>query len=110
MPDSLAIGSDGDFVRVPITPMTAARIADAFGCYLPTRKIVDEVYKAATVKLEPRPLTKDREAATTFLEHSRIIESQRANQKVGNLVAGIKKDIVVTNRLGERANRVAIYG
>ena len=110
MPDYLAIGSDSDFIRLPMTPTTAARIADAFGCALPTRKIVDEVYGAAKVKLEPRPLTKDRESATTFLEHNRIIEGQRAGQKLGDIVAGIKKDVVVTNRLGERANRVAIYG
>jgi hypothetical protein len=110
MPDYLAIGSDSDFVRVPMTPMTAARIADAFGCALPSRKIVDEVYRAAKVKLEPRPLTKDRESATTFLEHNLIIERQRAGQKLGDIVAGIKKDVVVTNRLGERANRVAIFG
>ena len=45
MPDYLAVGSDADFVRVPMTPMTAARIADAFGCALPTRKVVDEVYR-----------------------------------------------------------------
>ena len=32
MPDYLAIGGDPDFVRVPMTPMTAAHIADAFGC------------------------------------------------------------------------------
>ena len=29
---------------------------------------------------------------------------------VTGLVAGIKKDVVVTNRLAERSNRVAIYG
>ena len=110
MPDYLAVGSDTDFVRVPMTPMTAARIADAFGCALPTRRIVDEVYRAATVKLEPRPLTKDRESVTTFLEHNRIIEGQRTGRKLGELVAGVKKDVVMTNRLGERANRVAIYG
>lgn len=110
MPDYLAVGSDVDFVRVPMTPLTAALIADTFGCALPTRRMVDEVYKAATVKLEPRPLTKDREAAPTFFEHNGIIETQRAGQKLGELVAGIKKDVVVTNRLGERANRVAIYG
>lgn len=110
MPDYLAVGSDSDFVRVPITPMTAARIADAFGCALPSRKIVNEVYQAATVKLEPRPLTKNRESAATFLEHNNIIEKQRASHQFGALVAGIKKDVVVTNRLGERSNRVAIYG
>src|SRR5262245_9451451 len=47
MPDYLAVGSDADFVRIPMTPMTAQRIADAFGCALPTRKISDEVYKNA---------------------------------------------------------------
>jgi hypothetical protein len=110
MPDYLAVGSNSDFVRVPIAPMTAARIADAFGCALPTRKIVDEVYKSASVKLEPKPLTEAREAAATFLKHNAIIEAQRAGQKLGELVAGIKKDVVVSNRLEEKPNRVAIYG
>jgi hypothetical protein len=110
MPDYLAVGSDADFVRVPMTPMTAARIADAFGCALPTRKVVDEVYRAATVKLDPKPLTEDREAAATFLRHNALIEEQRAGRKLGELVAGIKKDVVVTNRLSEKPNRVAIYG
>jgi hypothetical protein len=110
MPDYLAIGSDMDFVRVPMTPRTAARIADAFGCALPTRKVVDEVYRAAGVKLEPKPLTQDRESSGTFLRHNSIIEEQRAGKKLGELVAGIKKDMVVSNRLDEKLNRVAIYG
>lgn len=110
MPDYLAVGSDADFVRVPMTPQTAARIADAFGCSLPTRKMADAVYQAATVKLEPRPLTEARESPATFLRHHRLIEGQRAGRPLGELVAGIKKDVVVTNRLAERPNRVAIYG
>lgn len=110
MPDYLAVGGDADFVRVPMTPMTAARIADAFGCALPTRKIVDDVYRTATAKLEPRPLTKDRESSATFLEHHAIIERQRVGRKLGELVAGIKKDVVISNRVGDRPNRVAIYG
>lgn len=110
MPDYLAVGSDSDFVRVPMTPQTAARIADAFGCALPTRKIVDEVYRAAMVKLEPKPMTEERESAATFLRHNAIIEEQRAGKKLGELVAGIKKDVVVSNRLAEKPDRVAIYG
>jgi hypothetical protein len=93
-----------------MTPQTAARIADAFGCALPTRKVVDEVYRAAAVKLEPGPLTEDREAAATFLRHNALVEDQRAGRRLGELVAGVKKDVVVTNRLAERPNRVAIYG
>lgn len=110
MPDYLAVGSDSDFVRVPMTPQTAARIADAFGCALPTRKIVDEVYRSASAKLEPKPMTEDRERPATFLRHNALIEEQRAGKKLGELVAGIKKDVVVSNRLAERPNRVAIYG
>ena len=110
MPDYLAVGSDADFVRVPMTPQTAARIADAFGCALPTRKIVDEVYRAAEVKLEPEPLTENREAPATFLRHNALVDAQRAGKAPGPLVAGIKKDVVVSNRLAEKPNRVAIYG
>lgn len=110
MPDYLAVGSDSDFVRVPMTPMTAQRIAEAFGCALPTRKIVDEAYKAASVKLAPLPLTEAREATATFAKHHSLIEEQRAGRSLGEPVAGIKKDVVVTNRLAEKANRVAIYG
>jgi len=110
MPDYLAVGTDADFVRLPMTPMTAQRIADAFGCSLPTRKIVDEVYRQASVKLEPLPLTDQREAVATFASHHDLIEKQRTGKELGALVVGTKKDVVVTNRLGEKPNRVAIYG
>jgi hypothetical protein len=110
MPDYLAIGSDDDFVRAPMSPQTACRIAEAFGCSLPTRKIVDAIYAQATVKLKPRPLTDSREAVATFVQHHEIIEGQRKAAKLGEIVAGIKKDLVLTNRLNERPNRVAIYG
>lgn len=110
MPDYLSIGSDTDWVRVPMTPGTAQQIADRFGWVLTTRKIADAVHAQATVKLEPRPLTEEREAVMTFLRHHRIIEEQRAGKPLGALVAGIKKDVVITNRLQERPNRVAIYG
>ncbi|MDZ4688687.1 MAG: hypothetical protein SH850_26740 [Planctomycetaceae bacterium] len=107
--DYLSVGSDADFVRVPLTPQTAQRIAEAFGCSLPTRKMVEDITRHATVRLKPQPMTKDREAASTFLQHHRLIEEQWGDQQRG-LVAGIKKDIVITNRLGERPKRLAIYG
>ncbi len=109
-PDYLSVGSDEDFVRVPVTPMTARAVADAFGCTLPTSKMVDDIYDQAPVKLAPLPLTEDRETVTTFLQHNGLIEWQRRGQTLGGLVAGIKKDIVITNRLKEKPGRVAIYG
>jgi hypothetical protein len=110
MPDYLAVGSDADWVRVPMNPYTAQRVADAFGCQLPTRKIADAAAKAAVVKLVPLPLSIDREAPATFAKHHALIEAQHAGEPLGNLVSGVKKDVVVTNRLAERPNRVAIYG
>ena len=110
MPDYLAIGSDDDFVRMPMVPYTAQAFADAYGFVLPTRKMVNAIWSAATVKVEPRPLTQERESPLTFLQHHRIIESQLTTATRGELVAGHKKDVVLTNRLAERADRVAIYG
>ncbi len=109
-PDYLAIGSDDDFVRVPMTPMTAQAVADAFGCTLATRKMVNDIYGQAQVKLGPLPLTEDRTSVTTFLQHHGLIEWQREGKPLGALVAGIKKDVVVSNRVQEKPNRVAIYG
>jgi hypothetical protein len=110
MPDYLAVGSDQDFFRLPLTPLTAQHLADMMGCVLPTKKMVDAIYSQATVRLEPHPLTESREALATFWEHHQIIERQRQGHEIGTLLGGIKKDVVVTNRLTERPNRVAIYG
>lgn len=110
MPDYLAVGSNQDFVRVPLTPMTAMRIADRFGCALPTRKMVNDIYAQSELKLEPRPLTMEREAVKTFVEHNAIIEMQRQDKPLGLLVAGIKKDVVTTPLLLARPNHVAIFG
>src|SRR5205085_10115056 len=71
MPDYLSIGSDADFVRIPMTPYTAQAFCDAFGFVLPTRKMVNDIWAAATTHLDPRPLTQEREAPQTFLQHHR---------------------------------------
>ena len=54
-PDYLGIGTDDDWVRVPLTPNAAQKIADSLLCLLPTRKMVDDIYVQAKVKLEPVP-------------------------------------------------------
>ena len=110
MPDYLAIGSDTDFVRMPMTPQTAQKIADRFGCTLPTRKLVDAIDRVAEVRIAPHPMTKDRETIATFAEHSRIVEKQRGDKPLGLLTIGTKKDIVLTPRIFEKPERLAIYG
>lgn len=109
-PDYLSIGSNKDFARIPLTPMTAQKIADSLHCFLPTRKIVNDIYKAAKVKLDPVPMYAFRDSAVTMYQHNLIIERQRRLQK--GLIAGIKKDVVITGMLTRslKPNRVAIYG
>jgi hypothetical protein len=110
MPDYLAIGSDADFVRMPMTPYTAQAFCDAFGFVLPTRKMVGDIFTAATTHIEPSPLTVERESPLTFMQHHRIIEDQLKGIERGTFVSGIKKDVVVTNKLLEKPSRVAIFG
>jgi hypothetical protein len=110
LPDYLAVGKDDDWVRIPLTPMAAQSIADSFQCFLPTRKLVDAIYRSAVIKLEPQPLFAFRDSSPTMLHHHLIIEGQRKGQK--GLIAGIKKDVVISGKINQdkRPNRVAIYG
>jgi len=113
-PDYLAVGSDADFARLPLRPATAQRVADRFGCLLPTREIVDAVWAAAAVQLTPAPLSPGPQMTSSayFLTHQRRIEAQWAAQGAsrGSLTAGHKKDVVLSARLRTRPDRVAIYG
>ena len=110
--DYAAIGTDDDFVRMPMSPITAQRLADLFGCVLPTRKLVDAIYGAAALKLAPLPLPPGPQMMSNdyYRRHHDAIEKQRGGRGVGVLVAGHKKDVVVTKRLVLRTDRVAIYG
>lgn len=110
--DYLAIGNDNDFVRFPMNPITAQRVADQFGCVLPTKKLVDIIYRSADVKLSPSTLRPGKSMVQTrqWLKHHRLIENKMHRSDRGRLVAGHKKDVVISNRLRRYRARVAIYG
>jgi hypothetical protein len=95
-----------------MTPMTARACADALGASLITRKMSADVFRSAALTLPPQPLTDARESAATFFQHHQMIEAQRlaSGKPAGIFVAGIKKDVVISNRLFEQPHRVAIYG
>lgn len=112
MPDYFAVGSDSDFVRVPMTPILAQRIAKHLGYILPTKKIVDAIYEQADIKLTPQPMPYDSEMVTPnrFYLHDQIIKAQQPEFLLGTLIAGHKKDIIVSKKLETNVNHVAIYG
>ncbi|SKA05887.1 hypothetical protein [Sediminibacterium ginsengisoli] len=109
-PDYLAVGNSKDWARIPLTPMAAQVIADSFHCFLPTRKIVDDIYRQAVVKLDPVPMYAFRDSSVTMWQHHLIIEGQRGGRK--GLIAGIKKDVVLSGKVSRdaRPDREAIYG
>ena len=114
MPDYLAIGDDRNFVRVPFGLPSARRIATDFNMVLPTPQMVDLIYRASDVRLQPSPMPPGGAMTTTsyFQRHNTTVEAQRraSGGAVGLLVSGHKKDVVLTRRLSAAPGRVAIYG
>jgi hypothetical protein len=114
LPDYLAVGSDKDFVFVPLGLEAALDVAERFGFDLPTPKLVDAIYEESAVKLAPQPLPAgDRMRSTDYVvHHTQLITRQRSElgAPLGELTAGDKKDLVLTSRLWQIPGRVAIYG
>ena len=111
--DYLAIGTDQDFVRAPLTGPAAQLIASEMGYALPTAALVAEIYKQADVKLRPQPTNwylyaNAMRKGSNYVLFNRTIETQRQGR--AGLVAGHKKDVVATNLLDAYPGRVAIYG
>lgn len=112
--DYVAVGADEDYLLAPLTPSTAQRLADRLDCTMPTPTMVDAIYATAEGKLAPAPIPPS--AAMTsvpvFLDHNDIIRTQRVAVRPlsGALVAGHKKDVVISAKLAAHTNKVAIYG
>jgi hypothetical protein len=113
-PDYLAIGSDRDFLRIPMNLHTALAIAERFGFVLPTRKMVDAIYLQSRHRLVPQPLPAGDQMRSTqyYWAHNELIDdqAQALGAQLGELVSGDKKDVVLTNRLAQHLGRIAIYG
>ncbi|MDA0746013.1 MAG: hypothetical protein O2954_05800 [bacterium] len=112
MPDYLAIGTNEDFLRIPLTYSTAIEVARVFHLSLPTPKLVDNIYQQAVRHFKPQPMKPGPKMRSSeyYLEHEKKIEAQQPDLPLGELVAGHKKDVVITNRLNKKPGRIAIYG
>lgn len=116
LPDYLTIGTTDDRIRMPMFPMTAQRIADAWNCILPTPKMVDIFWKQATNKLAPMPwgppydssmMSNDR-----LIKQNEKIESFIKKNKIdcSKLTAGHYKDVVISVQMNTNHDHVGIYG
>lgn len=110
--DYLCLGTDDDPLYVPLWPVNAQRIADAWDCIMPTTKIVDIIWQHAN-KVNPAPwgapYDVSMSSTTRIIAHSERVKRSTSAFR-GQLVAGHKKDVVLTNKLLERKDKVAIYG
>ena len=117
--DYLAIGEPGDYMRMPLTPRNAQRVADLFSVQLPTRKMVDAIYAAAPAKLTMKGEVPNRGAdLNQYLAHSRRVDAQiAAFGGPARPTAGGMKDVIVAKTIPYddgprpvRPGKVVIYG
>lgn len=111
--DYLGIGDDADWFRMPMTPTLGQQLADRLACVLPTRRMVDAIWAAAPLQLQPFPYSPavyNILSVDLFHQHHLQIETQRGGQPQQLLTAGIKKDVVASALIGSWPGRVVIYG
>ena len=120
IPDYLAIGTDADYFLEPMTPLLAQRLCDLLGCTLPTRKMVDQIWAHAAVKMAPQPIAPSAEMITVpvFAQHNYMVGIQRDtftnSYPLGALVGGDKKDVIISSKIYTNfsgpSKPVVIYG
>lgn len=116
MPDYLSIGTDQDYVRMPMNPHTAQSIADKYDCTLPTRKMVNDIWKASVNKLVPKPWGPPYDSSmmstNRIIVQNQKIQAQLAGKDYKALTAGHKKDVILSQTLAPNnpKKRVCIYG
>jgi hypothetical protein len=107
-----------DGIRMPVGFSRALEIAKKHDMLLPTKDMVDSIWRAADIQLAPRPLSPNNTGDSRFYNniadskwfhtHNDLIEDQLRNyDRFGKLIAGHKKDIVANDN---NSSRVAIYG
>lgn len=118
VPDYLAIGCDTNYFLCPMTPLLAQRLADYMNCILPTRKMVNQIWTAASCKLAPSTIPPSAQMTTipVMSQHNTTVWGQRSavisTYPLGTLTGGDKKDVVISNIIygNPSPGRVVIYG
>lgn len=119
-PDYMCVGASNNYLLMPMTPILAQRVARLLRCSLPTRKMVKTIWEQAPVKLIPAPIPASPAMITVpiFSQHNSMVWAQRQAvldaQPLGSLVAGHKKDVVISALLLTNFHKsltpVVIYG
>jgi hypothetical protein len=113
-PDYLRFGDDSDSIIANMSHDHATEIAEKMGCMLPTRKMVDLIYQNAATKMSPIPMQWGPQMQSTnyMIQNNSLIESQKRSRGAvdGTLLAGHKKDVVISAQAHRNPGRESIYG
>ncbi len=115
-PDYLCLGSNEDYIRMPLSGTGAQKVMNALNCSLPTVKMVNDIYAQSVNKLVATPYGPPYDSSMMSASRIQWINDKIEKQLVGKdrtgLTEGHKKNVVLTNKLGTNnpKKRVAIYG
>jgi hypothetical protein len=117
MPDFLCLGQDTDFFHIPMTPPAAKSWMQKNNFSLPTKTMANQIFKQCEVKVRPftfGSLSKEvqnlrMENTAVYVDQSKKIQAV-IGSNLGKLIAGHKKDVVLSNGILAHPHNVAIYG
>lgn len=109
--DVLSVGSDDDYLRISLNGKSAKKLLDTINCMMPTKKMCDDIFRLADLKLNPLPMGASSAMSNTqtLINHNVGISKQIAGRDF-KLITGHKKDTVIAKHLLEDRSRCAIYG
>lgn len=111
-PEYLEVGSDDDPLPFPLDLPSAAKVALAWHCGLPTPRMVTAIHDQAHYRVDPRPLPPDvlMDSMEYLLRHRELVWSALGKLPEPGILSGDKKDVVLTPQLIDRPGKEAIFG
>lgn len=108
--DFFSLGTDADYIRMPMWPVTAQCILDSWHCILPTPRMVEQIHKQAAPIVMPTTST-ERGSTEAYASTNARINAAVAKAKVplGGLISGHRKDVVISKGLAAHPGNVVIY-
>ncbi len=116
LPDFFCLGTDEDYLYVPMGALNAERVGALFGARLPTVKLVNDIY-AASMKLQAEPWGPPYDGSMSWTSRwpkqtAKVRKQLEAREApLGTLVEGHLKNVVVSNKMvARKGEMLSFYG
>ncbi len=109
--DVLSVGTNSDYLRVSLNGKSAKRLCDTMNCMLPTKKMADDIWRLADLRIDPEGLGASASMTNTqVLINSNNAINRQVKGRSFNLLSGHKKDVILAKYLLTHRDRLSIYG